>query len=84
MNLAFTLDPSPTWKVRIDEVDWDATVAALTLLESRLDPDRDHWDVSMKVDPSYLSASEDEERQILDIAKQKLGKFSAVLQLDTH
>lgn len=72
----------PTWESRIDNIDWDAAGVALTSLESRLDSEKDHWGVTMKVDSSYLAISEDEERRILDVAGHKLERFAAVLQLD--
>ena len=77
------MDAGPAWESRIDDVDWDATGKALASLESRLDRDKDHWNVTMKVDSSYLVISEDEERHILDVARRKLGRFVDVLQLDT-
>lgn len=55
---------------------------ALTSLESRLEEGKDHWNVAMKVDSSYLTISENEKRRILGALKQKLERFSAVLQLD--
>jgi len=82
INVCFALDVGPAWARRIDDVDWDAAGAALTSLESRLDEGKDHWSIAVKVDSSYLSICEDEERRILEILKQKLERFSAVLQLD--
>lgn len=74
----------PTWESHTDDIDWDAAGVALTSLESRLDSDKDHWSVVMKVDSSYLAIPEDEKRRILDVAGQKLERFAAVLQLDIH
>ena len=82
IKLCFTLDAGPAWESRIDDVDWGAAEVALASLESRLDNDKDHWDVTMKVDSSYLAISEDEEQRILHLAGQKLERFVAVLQLD--
>ena len=82
IKVGFNLDAGPAWESRIDDVDWGAAGEALASLESRLDKDRDHWNVTMKVDSSYLVISEDEERSILDVARRKLGRFVAVLQLD--
>ena len=82
VNVCFILDVGPTWQSRIDDVDWDAAGKALTSLESRLDNDKDHWSITMKVDSLYLAISEDEEREILDVARRKLERFSPVLRLD--
>jgi hypothetical protein len=84
VNVRFTLDVGPAWESRIDDVDWDAAGAALTSLESRLDNDKDHWSITMKVDSSHLSVSEDEERRIPLVAGQRLERFAAILQLDIH
>ena len=83
IKIGFNLDTGPAWESRIDDVDWDAAGTALASLESRLDKDKDHWNVTMKVDSSYLAISEDEERRILDVAGKKLERFAAVLQLGT-
>ena len=82
ITICFTLDAGPTWESRIDDVDWEAAGKALASLESRLDKGKDHSNVTMKVDSSYLVISEDEERRILDVARRKLGRFVSVLQLD--
>jgi hypothetical protein len=82
INVCFILDAGPAWVNRIDDADWDAVEMALTSLKSRLEEGKDQWNVSVMVDSSYLSIPEDEERQILEVLKQKLDKFSAVLQLD--
>jgi len=84
VNVCFALDLGPAWESRIDDVDWDAAEMALASLESRVDSDKDHWSITMKVDSSYLAISEDEERRILDVAGQKLERFAAVLRLDIH
>ena len=84
VNVCFTLDVGPAWENRIDEVDWDAAGTALTSLESRLDNDKDHWCITIKVDSSYLAISEDEEQRVLDLAGKKLEKFSSALQLDVR
>ncbi|KAF9647174.1 hypothetical protein BDM02DRAFT_3117413 [Thelephora ganbajun] len=84
INVCFTLDMGPAWASRIDNVDWDAVAVSLASLESRLDNNKDNWVVAMKVDSSYLPISGEEERQILDVAGQKLERFSAVLRLDIH
>lgn len=84
IKVCFTLDMGPTWESHTDDIDWDAAGVALTSLESRLDSDKDHWSVVMKVDSSYLAIPEDEKRRILDVAGQKLERFAAVLQLDIH
>lgn len=57
---------------------------ALTSLESRLDKDKDRWSITMRVDSSYLAVSEEEERQILDVAGQRLERFATALRLDVH
>lgn len=82
INLCFTLDVGPAWASHIDDIDWDAAGTALASLESRLEEGKDHWSVTIEVDPSYLSISEDEERRIREALMQKLERFSAVLQLD--
>lgn len=82
VKVCFTLDAGPAWENRIGDVDWDAAGTALASLESRLDKDKDHWNVTMKVDSSYLTISKDEERRILDVSGQKLERFTTVLQLD--
>ena len=82
--MCFTLDVGQTWESHIDNVDWDAAGIALASLESRLDNDRDQWSVAVRVDSSYLAISEDEERRILDVARQKLERFSSVLRLDVR
>lgn len=81
INVGFVLDVGAAWASRIDDVDWDAAGIALTSLESRLKEGKDHWGVTMKVNSSY-AISQDEERRILEVLKQKLEKFSTVLQLD--
>jgi len=76
ISICFTLDVGPAWESRIDDVDWDAAGIALTLLESRLDKEKDNWSVTM----GYLAISEDEERRILEVAGRKLGRFSTLLR----
>jgi len=83
VNVCFTLDVGQTWESRIDDVDWGATGTALTSLESRLSRDKDNWSVTVAVNSFHLAISEDEERRILDVAGQKLERFSSVLRLDT-
>ena len=82
VNVCFTLDIGPTWESRINDIDWDAAGMALATLESRLDKDTDHWSVVIKVDTAYLAISEDEERRILDVTRQKFGRFSSALRID--
>jgi len=84
IHVGFDLDVGPAWETHIDGVDWDAAGTALASLEPRLDEGKDHWSINVKVDSSYLPISEDEERRILDVAGQKLKRFSAVLHLDTR
>ena len=82
IKICFSLDAGPAWESRINDVDWDAAGKALASLESRLDKGKDHWDVTMRIDSSYLVISEEEERRILDVAGRKLGRFVGILQLD--
>ena len=82
VNVCFTLDVGPAWESRIDDFDWDAAGVALTSIKSRLDSEKDHWSVTIKVDSSYLAIFEDEERRILGVAGQKLERFSDILRLD--
>ena len=82
VNVCFTLDVGQTWESRIDDVDWGAAGISLASLESRLDNDKDHWSVTVGVNSSHLVISKEEERRILEVAGQKLEKFSSVLRLD--
>jgi len=84
INVGFILDVGPAWESRINDVDWDTAMMALTSLESRLDKDKDRWSITMRVDSSYLAVSEEEERQILDVAGQRLERFATALRLDVH
>lgn len=84
INIGFILEVGQAWESRMDGVDWDAVGMSLTSLKSRLEEGKDNWSATMKVDSSYLSISEEEERRILDFAEKKLKTFSAALQLDNR